>query len=110
MSRSIHTQVPVVIVSLVVGMGSAMAQNPSPPDPTAPSKETREKMATFHERIASCLRSDKPIAECRAEMMKNFGRIPGETGCPMMGSGMHGPMMQDESAPSRTAPPPGTPK
>ena len=107
MSRRIRTRFPVAIVSLLVGSSGAMAQNPSPPNLAVPSKETRERMATFHERMAACLRSDKPIAECRAEMMKNFGGVPGETDCPMMGSGMHGQMTQDQSAPSL---PPGSPK
>ena len=97
MNRKVDVRLAVAIVSLVVGLSGAMAQSPSPGNPAAPSKETREKMATFHERMAACLRSDKPVAECRAEMMKHFG----ETGCPMMGAGMHDQMMQDQSAPRK---------
>jgi hypothetical protein len=37
-----------------------------------PSKDTREKMATLHEQMAACLRSDKSISECRDEMRKNY--------------------------------------
>jgi hypothetical protein len=48
------------------------------------------------------LRSDKPFAECRAEMMKSCQSTMGTQGCPMMGMGqgamqMHGGMMQDQS-------------
>jgi len=105
----IHRRLAVAIV-LAVGLSSAMAQNPSSATPAVPSKETREKMAAAHERMAACLRSDKPIAECRTQMMKSVGHVPGDTGCPMMNSGMHGQMMQDQSAPPRTVPPPGTQK
>lgn len=110
MQNTIHIRLPVAIVSLIVGLSSAMAQTPSPAATATPSKETRGKMAGVHERMAACLRSDKPIAECRAQMMKSVGHIPGETGCPMMNPGMHGQMMQDQTAPPRTAPPPATQK
>ena len=39
-------------------------------DHPAPTREQREKMAAAHEKIAACLRSDRPIDECHAEMMK----------------------------------------
>jgi hypothetical protein len=110
MNSKRYPQLPIAIVSLVIGLSNAMAQNPSPPTPAAPSKETREKMATAHERMAACLRTDKPIAECHAQIMKSVGHVPGATGCPMMSAGMHGQMMQDQSAPARTVPPPGTQK
>ena len=110
MNSRIQIRSAVAIGSLVVGMSSAVAQTPSPAAPGTPSKETREKMAAVHERMAACLRSDKPIDECRGQMMKSVAHMPGETGCPMMGAGMHGQMMQDHSAPARTVPPPGTQK
>jgi hypothetical protein len=40
----------------------------------------------------NCARYDYPAAR----------HVPGETGCPMMSAGMHGQMMQDQSAPPRT--------
>lgn len=38
----------------------------------------RAKMAEMHEKVATCLKSDKPLSECRAEM-KDMGE-----GCGMM--------------------------
>lgn len=42
------------------GAGKANGQGPSP--------EQRARMAEHHERIAACLRSNRPIGECQAEM------------------------------------------
>ena len=71
-------------------------------NPTAPPKEVREKMATLHEQMAACLRSDKPLADCHSEMMKSCQDTMGKKDCPMMGHGMMGSgsgkrahMMQD---------------
>ena len=57
---------------------------PSP----APSKEMREQMAVAHERMASCLRSDRTFTECRQQMQQNCSQMMGEQGCMMMGPGM----------------------
>ncbi len=51
---------------------------------TEPSKEDRAKMATMHEEMASCLKSDKKFSECHEHMMKT---------CPMMKDGKKCPMM-----------------
>jgi hypothetical protein len=48
--------------------GAALAADPGPSNHPQPTKEQREKMAEAHEKIAACLRSDKPIEECHAEM------------------------------------------
>lgn len=56
--------------------------------PPAPSKETREKMAVMHEKMAACLRSDKAFAECRTQMQKECQAAMGGQGCMMMGQGM----------------------
>jgi len=37
------------------------------------SKEEREKRAKAHENMATCLRSDKAMKECRAEMKEAHG-------------------------------------
>lgn len=51
------------------------------------TKEQRETMAKNHEGMAACLRSDKSIAECHDEMMKN---CQDNNACPMKGRmGMH---------------------
>lgn len=97
----------------IAAMTAAFAADPpAAAQQPAPSKEMREKMATLHEQMAACLRSDKPFAECRAEMMKNCQSTMGAKGCPMMdmmgmgkgGMGMHGGMMQDPSTSSSPKP------
>ena len=70
-----------------VTAGFAADQPKSPPSPT---KEMRQQMAAVHEKMAACLRSDRPFAECRDEMQKTCHDMMGEHGCPMMGMGMHG--------------------
>ena len=70
----------------VVAMAEAKGAKVSP--------ETRAKMAKAHEDAAACLKSDKPLAECRKGMMASMK----ETGM-MKGKGkMHHCMdMVDES-------------
>lgn len=75
------------IMVVLAGASTALATEPSPGTHAAPSKETREKMAAVHEKMAACLRSDKSIAECHTEMMKSCEEIMGKDGCPMMGMG-----------------------
>lgn len=53
----------------------------------------REKMATLHEQMATCLRSDKAVGDCRAQMTKNCNEMMRQKDCPMVGMGMHGRMM-----------------
>jgi len=66
---------------------SADAAPSTVPSQAAPSKEMREKMATLHEQMAVCLRSDKSVAECRTEMMKSCQETMGAQSCPKMGMG-----------------------
>jgi hypothetical protein len=61
----------------------------------------REKMATVHEQLAACLRSDRPIAECHKEAMKQHQELMGKEGCPMMDK--DDAMMQKQSG-KTTAP------
>ena len=96
MSHTIHSRTSIAVISLFMAVGAATAASPPTTDNTAPSKETREKMATLHEHMAACLRSDKAIAECRSEMMKSCREVMGKDGCPMMGPGMHGGTMQGQ--------------
>lgn len=88
--------------ALLMALSSAaFAANP-PTAPSVPTKEMRERMATLHEQMAACLRSDKSISECRTEMMQHCRAMMGNPGCTgmmgmgrgMMGMGqrMHGPM------------------
>jgi hypothetical protein len=56
-----------------------------------PTTEQRQKMAELHERMASCLRSERSVGECRQDMMKGCRDTLGKEGCPMTGGKMqHG--------------------
>jgi len=58
-------------------------------DGKGPSVEQRARMAEHHEQMAACLRSDRPIGECRAQMramheeMRKQCEAAGEGECPM---------------------------
>lgn len=82
------------VTALLVYSVTVAAAAP-PAAPPEPSKEMRAKMAAAHEQMAACLRSERPIAECHKEMMKNHHELMGEHGCPMMESGMHPPRRND---------------
>lgn len=76
-------------LAVILGtVGIALAAEPPSATPAAPSKESREKMAMFHEQLAACLRSDKPIAECHEQAMKHHHEM-GDEGCPMMDKDHH---------------------
>ena len=103
---------PLVLSTLAAGMlllgsGVALAAD-TPSSQMAPSKEMREKMATMHEQMAACLRSDKPFAECRQEMMKSCQDTMGSHGCSMMmgmgGIGSTGHMGNMGTPPATSAP------
>jgi hypothetical protein len=83
-------------ITFALAASAVFAADPPPPAHPAPTKEMREKMATMHERMAACLRSDKAVAACHEEMMKSCKDTMGETGCPKMG--MHDQMMKDHPA------------
>ena len=94
-----------LLYSLIASMlisAIALAADNAPAGPAEPSKEMRAKMATVHEQMAACLRSDKSFSDCRSEMMKECQQLMGERGCPMMGMGSHNPMMM--RGPSSAAP------
>jgi hypothetical protein len=83
-------------IALALCAGAVFAADAPPPAHPAPSKQMREKMATMHERMAGCLRSDKAVATCHDEMAKACHEMMGEKGCPMMG--MHEHAMTDHPA------------
>jgi hypothetical protein len=67
------TKIPSIVAcgaALLWASGAAVAADPSPNERPAPSKEMREQMAAAHEKIAACLRSDKPMDQCHDEMKK----------------------------------------
>jgi hypothetical protein len=93
------------LVASVLLTGIALGAD-APASRPEPSKEMRQKMATLHEQMAACLRSDKALADCRTEMMKGCQEQLGPNGCGMMGgatSGMDG-RKHMMSGPSSTAP------
>lgn len=91
--------------SLMAMLGAAaLGQEKAPPAAQAPqmTKEQRAKMATAHEKMAACLRSDRPLTDCHDEMMKSCQDAMGSAGmCPMMGMG-HGMMHHGQE--TQTAP------
>ena len=89
----------IIIVLGTVGMFGSFALGA---EQKGMSLEQREKMAGIHEKMATCLRTDRPILECREEMMKSCKAAMGKTACPMMEGnmkpGMHHLMMNDDEA------------
>ena len=77
-----------VIALALLPMGSAWSADApgTAAAQAAPSKEMREKMASLHEQMAACLRSEKSLAECRTQMMQGCRDLGSQT-CPMMGMG-----------------------
>ncbi len=71
------------------------AQSAPMSSPPALSKEQREKLATVHEQMAACLRSERTLAECHDQMRQGCRAAMGSAGCPgmgmMMGPGRHRP-------------------
>ena len=97
--RTFKKSIPNLVASfLMIGTGAALAADQPSATMPAPSKEMREKMASVHEQMASCLRSDKPVGDCRAQMMKQCGEMMGQKDCSMMGmhEGMMGPHAQSK--------------
>ena len=85
------------VAALVVISVAAMATDMAPAGAAEPDREMRAKMATVHEQMAACLRSDKSMSDCHGEMMKGCQRLMGNHGCPMMGMGKHHHMMKGPS-------------
>ena len=53
--------------------------------------EQRQSMASIHEKMASCLRSDKSVEICHKEMMESCQEMMGKNSCLIVGE-MHGAM------------------
>ena len=101
--------------------GPTWAADPKKAPPEA-SAEQRLKMAEVHEKMAECLRSSRPMTECRSEMAAACQYMLGASASPMMGRGRGGmgPGMMGSSSgmgpghmmqgPPTSTPPPDTPK
>ncbi len=92
-----------VAAIVLLSASSALAADPAKAPPAAPSAAEREQMAAAHQKMAECLKSDRPMSECKSEMMKSAHRMHSDMGCPMMESGHHGGMMKGEPAPQPPA-------
>lgn len=67
MTRATTAACGIALLSLAA---ASLAAEPEHMDRPPPSKEMRAKMASAHEQLAACLRSERPMAECHDEMMK----------------------------------------
>jgi hypothetical protein len=52
--------------------------------PMEMTPEQRVNMATVHENMATCLKSDKTVEACHSEMKENCKNMMGAEGCKMM--------------------------
>src|SRR6202158_4579959 len=82
-----RAQIVIASVLAILGASATLGANPPATAQSPPSKEMREKMATLHEQMAACLRSEKSMTECRTEMMKNCQDVVGKDGYHRMGMG-----------------------
>ena len=97
---------------VLVSARPVLAADPAKAPPPAPTAEQRQKMAEVHQKMADCLRSDRPIAECRSEMATACHDMMGAGGCPMMGTGPGGmgPGMKGHGMGPGMMQPPDAPK
>ena len=108
MTRRMASWVGVLVVAALAWSPPAHAADPKTAPPAAATAEQRQKMADIHQKMAECLRSDRPIAECRSEMAGSCHDSLGADMCPMMGKGggmMHGGAGHGHL---KQAPPPST--
>ena len=84
----------IATLALIFGTSAALAAEPPSQGHPTMSKEQREKMATIHDQIAACLRSEKPVADCHKEAMKSCQDMMGKDWCSMMHEHGHDHMME----------------
>ena len=122
MIRRVTPWIGTIAALALAWAGPVHAADPKKPTPPpAPTAEQRQKMADVHQKMAECLRSDRPIADCRSEMASACHDMLGAGACPMMGKGHggmgpgmmgpgKGPGMMQGPPPSTTPDPPQAPK
>jgi len=78
-----------IAILALASASPAFAADPEKPGHPEPGPEARQKMAAAHQKMADCLKSDRPMSECKAEMKKSCHEMKekGEGGCSMMGTG-----------------------
>ena len=92
MKKAIFATAMVTLVLGAAGFASGSENAKNPAEKKAVMGLTaaqRKDMALAHEKMATCLRSEKPFDECHKEMMKTCKDMMGKGACPMMGE-MHG--------------------
>jgi hypothetical protein len=96
--RKTTLRVAAVLAILSAGGFPLLAASPAPP-----SKDQRDTMAQAHEKMAACLRSDRPIEDCRQDMMQACHDTMGAQGCGMMmgQGGMRGRGMMRGQSPNQ---------
>ncbi len=99
-SRNLATSFLCTLIASAYMSGVVMAADSATAVSPEPSRETREKMATAHEKMAACLRTDRAISDCREEMMKECHQLMGEHACPMMGMDRHKHTMKSSKPPA----------
>ena len=94
-----------LFTSICMACSSGWAADAPPAQDQAPTKEMRAKMASAHEKMAACLRTERPVADCRHEMMQSCKEMGGPA-CGMMGDRhkmmMHGEGEHEHAAPGGT--------
>jgi hypothetical protein len=70
----------VIAACLLFSASGAWAADEGKAAATEPSAEKRRTMAQHHREMAACLESERPMAECRAEIHAKHGE---EGGCAM---------------------------
>ena len=90
---------PTLTLLMAMSLSSAFGKSTEKMKTMALTPEQRIKMATIHENMATCLRSDKTLDVCHEEKKKACMDTMGKDGCyHMMGKGkMHKMMMEEKS-------------
>lgn len=75
-----------ILIALLLTTTSLYAQtkHPNKMMPMEMTPEQRVNMATVHENMATCLKSDKTVEACHSEMKSNCKSMMGNDGCHMM--------------------------
>lgn len=90
MIRRTNRWITLLAAFALASASATFAAEPEKGATAAPTPEARQKMAEVHQRMADCLKSDRPMSECRAEMAKSCHDMMGASACPMMGMGEGG--------------------
>ncbi len=80
-SHGLITVLALLVATTAVGAETAKK------DMSMMTPEMRQKMADVHQKMSACLKSDKPMSECKTDMKMGMGNMRG-----MMGGGK---MMMD---------------